>query len=73
MDKIKYILRASMRLRDGRVIYAHDYHKKAFKIRVKDGYKKDEVWKQIRIDIEDGQLTRYTSIDPKTNKKETIK
>ena len=36
-------------------------------------YNKDEVWKQIRIDIEDGQLIRYTSIDPKTNKKEMIK
>ena len=37
------------------------------------GYNKDEVWKQIKIEINDRQVIRYTSIDPKANKKETIK
>ena len=33
-------------------------------------YYKDEVWRQVTIDIDDLQLIRYTVVNPATNKKE---
>ena len=36
-SKESYIFVASIKLRDGRVIYAKDYGKKAFRIMIRDG------------------------------------
>ena len=37
------------------------------------GGNKEKPWKQIRIDLEDRQVVRYTSINPANRKKEIIK